>query len=295
MSYDRTQPLTLKIMRQQLGGLLREITIGTVDSATSTTITDADLIDSGESATVYDRAWLRVSDTTRRIVNKGYDPATGTVTIGRAFSTAPVAGDEYELHTMISPTELDECINRALTSLYYEREQAITVVADQTEYDLSSYNWIVGREQVLGVYVRTGTTVNQYRYKSLPKWGMGRKPAASTASNAMPDTGLYLQVSALGDTDSSIIIVGMCPYDKLSSDSSATTAPYDWVMAAAEFQVYDLQIRDAPSTDRKIYEEKMRLVGTRLTVLNRQYMPRPRVIVTPLDYVSTNTLSEYGE
>lgn len=295
MSYDRTQPLTLKIMRQQLGGLLREITIGTVDSATSTTITDADLIDSGESLTAYDRAWLRVSDTTRRIVNKGYVPTTGTVTIGRAFGTTPVVGDEYELHTMISPTELDECVNRALTSLYYEREQAITVVADQTEYDLSSYDWIVGREQILDVYVRTGATVNQYKYKPLSRWRFSRKPAASTAPGAMPDTGLYLQIEALGDTASSIIIVGMCPYDKLTSDSSVTTAPYDWAMAAAEYQVYDLQIRDAPSTDRKIYEEKMKLVGTRLAVLNRQYMPRPRVTVIAPDYLSVNTYSENGE
>lgn len=284
MLYARSSPVTLKVLRQDLGRVLREITVGYVDSGTTTTLTDADLIDSGESETLYDRSWVRISGTVRRVTREGYNPDTGTITVGRAFASAPSDGDEYEIHTMISPAELDECINRALLSLYYMREQEITIVADQTEYDLSTYGWITSAEQIIDVQVRIGSTADEYRYTDLPYWLFDRKEAEEGATDSSIFEGVYLYTRPLSDTDAKLIVKGMCPYAALTSDTLATSAPYEWVLAAAEWQVYDLQTRDAPSTDRKIYEEKRKEAGYKMAVLSRQYMPRPRMHVRHPDY-----------
>jgi len=277
MAYTSGVPLTLRLLWQDLGRVLREITVGNVDSATSTTFTDSELVDAGESETAFDRAWVKVGTNVRRV--SSYDEATGTITVSRAFTNLPVAGDEYEIHTMLSPTELNECINRALTQAYYSREEAIPIVADQTEYDLSSYGWIFDAWQVMDVSVRVGDTANEYRYLHLPWWKVLRKSATEATSTNTPFSGMYLKVRPLGDTSSALVITALCPYATLSSDTLATPAPYEWIMAMAEYQVYDLQIRDAPSTDRKVYEDKLQLIGRRVNVLNRTYMPRPTVRV----------------
>jgi hypothetical protein len=284
MLYARTSPVTLRVLRQDLGNTLGELTTGYVDSGTTTTFTDADLIDSGESETLYDRAWVKISGAVRRVIRDGYDPDTGTITVSRAFTSAPTLSEAYEIHTMLDPNKLDDCINRALTSLFYEQREVITIVADQTEYDLSTYAWITGAEQVTDVFIRIGDTANEYRYTDLPFWTIKRAAAEEGATDSSMFESVYLYTRPLSDTDASIVVVGMCPYAALTSDTLATSAPYDWVMAAAEWNAYDLLTRDAPSTDRKIYEEKREEAGRRMTVLGRQYMPRPRMRVRHPDY-----------
>lgn len=288
MAVLSSSPLTLKILRQELAGLLRTLTLGTVDSATTTTFTDADLIDSGESETLYDRAWVKLNGEVRRVVPAGYDMADGTITVGRAFTSVPSAGDAYEIHKFVSPDELDECINQALVSLWYDREQVIPIVADQTDYDLADYEWITNQDQVISVAVRIGDVSGEYRYADLPWWEIKRTNADENTASAMPYEHMYLYTRPLSDTDAALVIRGMATYEALTGDTMATAAPYDWVIASAEWRVYDLQMRDSPSTDRKIYEEKRKDAGYRLAVLNRRYMPRPRLRIKHPDYTYYN-------
>jgi len=291
MAYDSASPLTLKLIRQDLARRLRWLTTGTVDSATTTTFTDADLIDAGETETLFDHAWVKISSDLRRVVAGGYDVDAGTLTVGRAWTSTPSAGDAYEIYKGdLSPTELDECINAALTSLWYRKEEIIPIVADQTDYDLSSYLWIVHPDQIYDVVVRVGDTANEYNYVDLPWWEIKRTDAAEATTSAMPYTNMYLYVKPLGDTSSSIVLRGMAQYAQLASDNYATSAPYDWLMAAAEWQVYDRLSRDMPSADRTVEVKLREQAGIKMLQLSRRYMPRPVVKVQHPHY----TYSSYN-
>ncbi len=113
--------ISLKDLRQEVGQALAECFVGTVDSATSTSITDAELLDPDNVATLYERDWVKVvGGESRRIrLTDGYTPSTGVIAWTRALSEVPSVCTESEIHSRVDPDTLDRLLNSGLGRCTY--------------------------------------------------------------------------------------------------------------------------------------------------------------------------------
>ena len=192
----------------------------------------------------YKDAWIYftatgdlVADNNTREVQT-YAPSTGTCTQdGPVWSTAVTSSMTYELHKLLDPRDWNAAITRGLRKCTRRRREAITVVANQLQYALTSYTWFEGRQQMLQVWHRTGSTANEYRFDEMPPWmwdiieddngyTLSFKNALSTAS---ADAYFF---DAIG------------PFDALTTENHATTGttscPLDWIVAATIVSAYEL-------------------------------------------------------
>ncbi len=162
---------SLKALRQDVGKRLAECITGAVDTPQTTGFIDVSLIDEVQSDTelTANNAWVKIvsgatAGDTRRIT--AFSTTTGQVTVSRAW-TAPGAAAEYEIHKMLSPTQLDECIAIALPRCWFLDEIEIAPVSSQTEYPLAAFTWLTIPSQVFDVLWRTGD-YQKRTYTSLP-------------------------------------------------------------------------------------------------------------------------------
>ncbi len=113
----------LTSLRKDVGKALRECVTGYVDAVTDTTIQDNDLIDPIEAESLYTGAWLYIISGNGSTVEGHilrYNPSSGLLTLSRPLLPTPEVSDEYEIHTLIRPTILNELIQEAVSPLYYE-------------------------------------------------------------------------------------------------------------------------------------------------------------------------------
>ncbi len=154
---------TLEQLRGDLSRVLGLFATGSVTGGTTVTLVDStNLLDPLASADSYRTHWLLMTSGTldgelRKVM--GYAPATGTLTVNRAYSTAPSASDTYELHGTLSPEDLRTCINQALGRCLYTTTYDITTVDSQREYTLPS--WATEGWQVYSVRKRYGDTADE--------------------------------------------------------------------------------------------------------------------------------------
>ncbi len=241
---------TLATLRQACAEDLDGIALGTADAGGSTTtIIDADLSDVADASSKYANAWLYITSgplagEVRKVTT--YAPATGTFTVHRAWSAAPAAGVTFEVHTKLSPVDLNTRINRALLRCTYLDELAVTPVADQRQYSLAAYAYITRKEQVIDVLWRQGSTANEYRYLPLEWYGL-RDDAGTLTLDIRP-----YNINT-GDT---LVIRLIRPYAELSTDASTTLCPTEWVKAGALLEVYAWLARNGPAQDSARYEAK---------------------------------------
>ena len=268
-----------KALRQELGFDLNELYVGTLSAGNVNVLTDDALIDPDESASKYDRAWVRVTsgaadgevrrvrDTDVDAAVTGYDPDNGTLTLSRALTGLPVATDTFELHSLLNPTDLDTCINRALRKCHYLERETIDPVADQREYALAGYAWITSRALVRDVYWRYGDTALEYRYRRMRWW------------KVTEDAGvLTLHVRPYG-VDGKYVLEGIKAYAELDTDAATTECPEDWVKAGAEMEVYRFLAHRGPAEDSKRYKALQVEAAGLFGALARAYQPRPKIRV----------------
>lgn len=154
--------INLSMLREAVGFDLAEFHDGEMTAPAATTFIDPELLDSGASDQQYVGAWILVTESgspaegnVRRV--KAYEAATGQITVSRAWAPLPVAGDDYEMHTLLSPDDLEQCISLGMGKCMYIDRWIVDAVADQREYNLSapgtwSYNWIEEPGSVREVY-----------------------------------------------------------------------------------------------------------------------------------------------
>ncbi len=280
---------TRKALRQALGKRLRECLTGTVDAAGSNYIVDADLIDTGEIDTaVYDGHWLYIASGTaagdeRRV--SSYVNSTGTLYVGRDFSSTPGAGAEYELHSLLSPTDLNWCINESLPKLYYEHWQEVAVVEGQRQYSLASYTWLTDPAQVIGVYWKSGNTTAEYRY--LPHEWYELWATGGTTPGVSPHAiTLNIRPSAYA-SGQYLVLRCLRPFTSLTTDTDATTGttacPDALVLAVAEWYAYKLLTEKGPATDVERYQKLMTMASVNAQAVVRLCSPRPSVRILQHD------------
>lgn len=261
--------VSLKTLRQTLGLSVGECTVSTLTGTPTTTVLyDETLADSGESSQLYQGAYLLMtsgtqSGQTRRVSE--YAQATGALTMGRAFSSAPAAGDTYETHKLMAPADLNRRINEGLGKCWYVTEEDITIVDDQWEYALSGYTWLTQPAQVVNVFWKTGDTTNEYRYHALDWYRVSDDAGTLT---------LHVRPYSAEATDY-LVLQAIRPYEDLASDSATTECPQTWALAAARMMVYRWLMYSAPAQDVDRYKEQYGLAAAEFAGLNRRYTPRP--------------------
>ena len=259
---------TLATIRQELGKDLNECHTGTMASPSTTTFIDVELIDEGESDARWVGAWVIVTSgdqagTVRRV--KTYDQDTGLITLSRSW-TSP--GDAtYEMHTLLSPADMQRAINAALAKCLYVTREDITVVASQRQYALTDYDWLTEPAQVRQVEARYGDTAGQYRYRPIDWW-------------AVPsDEGVLTLDVEPQSTATTLVLEAVRTYAALDEDDDATACPLEWVKAGAEMEVFEFLRRRDPAVDASRWNEQKAEAALRFFELSRRYQPRwiPRV------------------
>ena len=245
-----------KALRQAVGYDLAELYVGTVASGTTTSIICNALVDPDADETKHDRAWLKFTDGDAegdvrliRITDEdagvsGYVPSTGGLTWARALDDAPSSPDEFEIHQLMDPDELDRRINTAITRLHYVNEEEITVVSGQREYSLSTCTWLTRRSQVLDVLWVTGSTALKKTYPPV-NWFRIQEDAGALTLHVEP----YAQETA----SQKMILLAERPYAELATDDATTDCPEDWIRAAAILEVYNWLVRTGPGRDTALY------------------------------------------
>ncbi len=270
---------TLKTLRQLIGLELGECITGRVDSATAYTLTDADLIDPDESSTLYDRAWLKLytsaglDSAVRRLraANeetgvKGYDPDSGTLRWTRALDSVPEAGDEYELHTLMAPDDLDRCIDNGLARCYYLDDISIPVVSDRREYSLSAYTYLTDITQIIDVFWYYGDTSQERQLIPLEWFNV------QADSNALT---LHIRPLTYSTATATLLLRVVRPYGTGIWTEAGTACPLDWAKAAALVECYTWLQNHAPAQDAKRYEAAQLKAAANFAALCYKYQPRP--------------------
>lgn len=268
---------TLRDLRQALGRELGECLVGTVQSATATTLVDPALAEARPEAGGLSGAWVLVvsgaqAGTSRRV--SGYDPGRGTLTLGRAW-TPPAPGDAYEVHTLASPEELARWINQGLGRCWYLRSDEIPVVADQRQYDLSALAWLRRPAQVFQVLWRLG---DPGAYTYAPAWWYIRRGEVRAGGETPP---LRLDVEPLPGSDT-LVVQGVAYYGSeagetppLQADDDETLCDLRWAVAAAVVEAYIWLARGAPAQDVARYDQQLAKAAATFRGLCRRLGPRP--------------------
>jgi len=157
---------------------------------------------------------VRVTDEDAGVT--GYVPSTGGLTWARALDNAASEGDEFELHQLMDPDELDRRINTAITRLYYVNEELITVVSGQREYSLSDYTWLTRPGQVLDILWIKGSTALKKTYPPVNWFRIEEDAGALT---------LHIEPYAQETGGQQMVLLAQRPYTELSQKHHLLAAP----------------------------------------------------------------------
>ncbi len=139
MSSSRAQ------LRQLVAERVSPYVSGTADSGSVVSLVDAEeLEDSGASADLWEGAWLHISagtnaGETRRVTS--YDPASGSVTVNRAYASAVDATSIYELVRTVSPDAIHQALNDTLARCWYRTMALVTLATDGDMEDAATSSW----------------------------------------------------------------------------------------------------------------------------------------------------------
>jgi len=274
---------TLKELRQGLGRDLHELYVGQIVTATTTSFTDPSLIDwRGAGDQKLGSAWVRISSgnqagTTRRVGS--YDDEVGRVIVTREW-TPPAGDDEYELHVLLSPDDIDHCINRTLRRCYQRGWEELIPAAGQRQYPLV-FSWMRDPHQIRRVYWREGE-MDQQRFYPFRWWWVQDNAGEYT---------LHVRPTTVAST-TTIMLDVVRPYEELTDDADTTDCPEEWVKAGAEMEVYRLLSHRDPARDATRWKQLQMEAAQRFARLTRAYSPRRQVRVQLPDSVLRNLSSD---
>lgn len=271
-------------IRRAVGRDLNECVTGVVDSATTTTMTDADLIDSIENESRYVGAWIVTGTdyyplTVRRI--SAYDPATGTLTLSRAWAAAPSVSTEYEIHTLINPLDLKQIINDVLEQCSFVERLTITPAeAEETAWDLSpdgdyGHVGLISASQIRDVRLYSYSDERERRVP-ISWWWVDPDDMRLYVRGYLGSTGEGDEF----ETDL-LYVYFNCAYTRLSDTPTTPTlyntteCPLRWLRPGIRSAVYRYLVRNGPAQDSKRYEEAGDREAVRFATLTMQYAPRP--------------------
>ena len=257
---------TRKELRRQVGNALGALTLGTVQTASTATLTDPTLIDRATTETEYVRNFCLLASgahagQVRRVVS--FDPDSGQLTMAREWGV-PAYGDEYELHALVHPDVIHRAINSALGACTrIARATLSPILSGSREYELPS---IISRpSQVVNVH-----------------WGYGEEPEtrewplAWYAITPNPDLILRLRLRPVAPSAADrLIVTYIAPYLPLETDEAECWCPAEWAVAGALVDVYAHIASRATSEDVRRYEKLQYKAAKTFRRLSLAHAPRP--------------------
>lgn len=175
--------------------------------------------------------------------------SSGTVTFGNDLGSTVSAGDIFEEH-QIDPEVLDSCINDALRRCTTIKRDLLTYSAGDTIINVTSqFAWITEVENILGLRYRHGTVANQYQFTDISPHQYKVTSDAGVIFIEFEDTplhgtGIAIEVKSIGPH----LIDG----ESLSTDSSSTNCPLDWIVPMATVELLNRIAKNTDLRDRGI-------------------------------------------
>ncbi len=126
--------VTRRALRHRVAQRLAPFLTGTADGGSTVTLVHAaQLQDSTASADLWTDSWVHVFDgpnagATRRVAD--YDPASGSLTVSRAFPQPVNRATSYELSRMVGPEVINAAINATLARCWFQALAPLTALAD---------------------------------------------------------------------------------------------------------------------------------------------------------------------
>ena len=126
--------VTRRALRHRVAQRLAPFLTGTAEGGSTVTLVDvARLQDSTASADLWTDSWVHVfsgpnAGATRRVA--AYDPASGSITVSRAFPHALDSASSYELSRLVAPDVIDAAIDATLTRCWFQTISPLTVLVD---------------------------------------------------------------------------------------------------------------------------------------------------------------------
>jgi hypothetical protein len=273
------------VIRQAVGKTMRECYVGTAATGcTTATVICNDLIDTTESDSRYVGNWISWATSpfpaiTRRVAS--YDPSTGALTLSRPVATAEipigassgVIGTVFEIHSLLSPDDLNDCINKALLRCPYLAEETLLPVIGRRNYLLAStpalaaLSYLRLPEQIVEVMIRTGTWP-AYTYTPMRPFRVRQY----TPQGLLLDVPAY--VTGMSPTDTAFILKMILPTAPVTGDSDNMTVFSEWVEAGTEMFAWKLLAESGPASDTERFSKKQMQAAQRFWEWTRVYAPR---------------------
>jgi hypothetical protein len=258
-------------IRRAVGRAMHECFVGLFNAPglTFTTLTVPDLIDPDESPDRYKGNWFYWCDTggltpqvgvedplgiIRRVID--YDPLTGVLTFNYPITISGlILGTDFELHSLISPRDLNDCINQALLRCTYLYEAEITPVLGQRTYHLPSdpgttdIVYLRQETQIVDVLIRTGDTATGTL-----------RPMRPFRTRQFSQQGIWLDVpsdaAGVSPSDSVFVVRMILPHEPVDSDLDDMNVIAEWVEAGARMLAYKFLAETGPAEDTTRYKNR---------------------------------------
>ena len=124
---------TLGALRQAVAQRAMQFAAGSADGGSTVSLVDAELQDSGASASLWEGSWLHIhaganAGQTRRVT--AYDPASGSLTVNRPFPLSVDTASRYDLLRLASPEQIQQAVNDTLARCWHGVMAPVTLMPD---------------------------------------------------------------------------------------------------------------------------------------------------------------------
>lgn len=237
---------SLEALRTALAESVARLFSGTATGGTTTTLIDTDGLDRFTETDALKGALLYISDTTDDLAPEGesefiksYNATTNTLTLYRALTAAPGAGDTYEIY--LAPLDLaqwDQCINDAIKGAWPEVFTPAT--EDVAPTGALTYALSAAADRVLGAEITFGVNLIGYPSQPLLQWYSVGNPGSLSLKLSRP---------VPNSIDMTIRVLTGQKYDELAAGESTALDPA-YLLMAARVQFYQRMADASRQSDR---------------------------------------------
>ena len=191
---------------------------------------------SGEK--MFDRAWIYHHDTQQTFRVASFNTASGAWVTAQTTATTIQSGSSFTVLPRLAPTQMQQCIDRAVMRLRARQESVITAVDGAAQYPMDSAASPATIRKVLNVFYYANAAATTDRDKSWFQWWGPHM----TASGSME-----LQIAPPIASGSQIVIDGIIDMTLNSAETATINLPDDmWLLSGALVHAYNLLIQQAP-------------------------------------------------
>ncbi|MFN0145109.1 MAG: hypothetical protein ACKVT1_01250 [Dehalococcoidia bacterium] len=208
---------------------------GTATGGTSTTLVDSNLLDQGVDSDFLEGIWIYrpdaalASDKVRRVSEAGFDPATGALSVGRAYTNAPVASEEYHCFALMPPIpqvgmaySWDMAVRDALERIaFVDQIDLGPGDGESNRFSLAHHIGQVSARNIRRAYLRWFDTHGLSHDQDLNRNGL----SWNTEENG-PEA-LYLRLNIVPSTSDFVIVEALVTDAALYIDADTTRTPVD--------------------------------------------------------------------